>query len=246
MDQDIRGDEGFDDAHGWDESGLGDRISAVADLYGTRRNAALAAGSSEDMLQAYIKGTSKVPLGRMAALCLGQGISLDWLATGQGQWAIRDRSSLEVSRPSGSMEPLGDFVLVPHYGAITATESGSQVSREGVLGEFAFRGDWLQKTIGGEPVDLGVVEVAGDSMEPTLRHGEKVLVDLSVTAMIGDGIYLLQDDDLLVVKRLQRVIGSGILVRSDNPAYATYEVPQSKAQALRIVAQVRHLIGRKL
>jgi len=65
-------------------SNLGSRISKVLDLYPDRTSAAEAAGKSTDQLIAYAKGTSRPPFETLARLASPHGISLDWLATGQG------------------------------------------------------------------------------------------------------------------------------------------------------------------
>lgn len=45
--------------------------------------------------------------------------------------------------------------------------------------------------------------VAGDSMTPTLAHGDQILVHLSPSPPGLDGIYVLRFGDDLLVKRLQ-------------------------------------------
>lgn len=64
---------------------LGTRISAVIDLYPLKRNAAEMAGVSTDQLARYAKGTSAPPFEVLARLALGKGVSLNWLATGNGE-----------------------------------------------------------------------------------------------------------------------------------------------------------------
>ena len=53
-------------------------------MIGTRKAAAAAAGISDDQLTNYAKGRAKPPFSVMAALCAEAGVSLDWLATGEG------------------------------------------------------------------------------------------------------------------------------------------------------------------
>jgi phage repressor protein C with HTH and peptisase S24 domain len=58
-------------------------------------------------------------------------------------------------------------------------------------------------------------------MEPTLRQGDKVLVDFGQTRPgRKDGIYVLRSDDGLQVKRIQTNLASRTLsILSDNPLY---------------------------
>jgi transcriptional regulator with XRE-family HTH domain len=64
---------------------LGSRIGEVADLYPNRKSAAEAAGISTDQLARYLRGENQPGLLSMASLLKPHGISLDWLANGEGE-----------------------------------------------------------------------------------------------------------------------------------------------------------------
>ena len=68
-----------------------------------------------------------------------------------------------------------------------------------------------------------MIEVQGDSMQPTMMDGDMLLVNSQVN-QIRDGIYVLRFDGLLMVKRLQRQPGGHVMVTSDNPAYTPFTV----------------------
>ena len=61
-------------------------------------------------------------------------------------------------------------------------------------------------------------------MEPTLWDGETILVDLQSTEVVSGGVYVLRDGDELMVKRLQRLIGGGVEVVSDNTTFRSQVV----------------------
>lgn len=67
-----------------------------------------------------------------------------------------------------------------------------------------------------------VINASNDSMSPTIKPKDLLFVDTSVIEYRGEGIYLLVNIDELLCKRLQRV-GSIINVKSDNPAYDSWE-----------------------
>lgn len=83
---------------------------------------------------------------------------------------------------------------------------------------IAFDGALLRDLGAGRRDALSIIRVAGDSMEPTLRDGDDILVDRDATAIRSGAIYVLRVDDLLLVKRLVREDGL-LIVRSDNPAH---------------------------
>jgi hypothetical protein len=66
------------------DDGMGTRISALCDVIGTRKNAAVAMGVSADSLQRYIRQENMPPFDVLVRLCAAAGGRLDWLATGQG------------------------------------------------------------------------------------------------------------------------------------------------------------------
>ncbi|MGC6328723.1 S24 family peptidase [Rhizorhabdus sp. FW153] len=101
----------------------------------------------------------------------------------------------------------------------------------------------LLKEIGARRTSrLSVIRVSGESMEPTLRDRDDILVDLSATTPIPDAIHVLSLDDLLMVKRLVHD-GDSWIVRSDNPDYA--DIDDFDPAALRIIGRVLWC-GRKL
>jgi len=69
---------------------------------------------------------------------------------------------------------------------------------------------------------LDVVQVRGRSMEPTLRHGDRLLV-VRRSARIGD-IVLAADPREPEREIVKRVVGrgpGGLVLRGDNPAFST-------------------------
>ncbi len=74
---------------------LSTRINAVCDVLGTKKYAASVAGVSEDMMHRYIRkdGGSRPPFIPLALLCKEAGVSLDWLATGEGPKLLTQREA---------------------------------------------------------------------------------------------------------------------------------------------------------
>lgn len=117
------------------------------------------------------------------------------------------------------------MMVVPVLDVRASAGHGAASSRETKLGAIAFETRWLKSLSAGSIADLSVIQVIGDSMEPTLADGDDVIVDRSDgNARLRDGIYVLRADDQLLVKRLARVpTKSGVVVHSDNPAYPSWE-----------------------
>ena len=113
------------------------------------------------------------------------------------------------------------WALLPVYDARASAGPGRAIDSETVLYRIAFREDWL-RSITNAPLDqLAVITVDGDSMEPTLRQGDSVLVDFGQKRpQRKDGIYVIRTDGGLQIKRLQVEVAEGKLsILSDNKQY---------------------------
>lgn len=69
-----------------------------------------------------------------------------------------------------------------------------------------------------KPQDIKQMRVIGDSMEPTIKDGDFILVDTSYNHFDIDGIYLIRMAAGLAVKRLQMRLND-IQINSDNEKY---------------------------
>ena len=116
-----------------------------------------------------------------------------------------------------------------------AAGSGAEVFGEEVVGYVPFRKGWLAYH-GIDPAQADVVQVSGESMEPTLPDGCSILVDRSRRELQPKRIYVLRNEDGLVVKRVDRN-RDGWWVISDNPAW----LPVSLTEETDIVGEVRWL-----
>jgi phage repressor protein C with HTH and peptisase S24 domain len=114
------------------------------------------------------------------------------------------------------------FALVPVYDARAAAGTGAINHDQPPVCFSAFRWDWLHRVTSATPEQLAVIQVAGDSMEPTLHHGDHVLIDRTISRWTRDGLYVIRYaiSDELMVKRLIWVPSArSFTIRSDNVAY---------------------------
>lgn len=160
---------------------------------------------------------------------------------GDGLQAVLD--SLPSSSAYASLDS-GDLVLVPSYGVEASAGNGAPVNDEHVIGRFAFKRSWLARK-GLNPQHLAVVTARGDSMEPTVRDGDILLVDRNVTRISADGIYLIERDNELYCKRLQRLFDGGVTIMSDNPRYEAQQLAGEAADALNVTGRVIWIGGER-
>lgn len=114
-----------------------------------------------------------------------------------------------------------DWADIPRLPLGASAGPGTHPAEEIPSGRLRFNHRWL-KGQGLEPAMLSVIEVEGDSMEPTLRDGDEILVDRTPRPLRA-GIHVIRLDDVLLVKRLEPGPGGAVRIISDNLAYPRLE-----------------------
>ena len=140
--------------------------------------------------------------------------------------------------------PQGEYVFIPRLDIHLSAGNG----REQVEFEFvkkqpqAFRADWirLEKL---NPSKLACMKVDGDSMESLLYHGETVVIDISQNTVRDGKVYAIWYDGGERVKRLWKLPGGGLRIKSDNANHPTIEVTPEHADSVRILGRVVHKSG---
>jgi Peptidase S24-like len=126
--------------------------------------------------------------------------------------------------------------LIPKLAVGASAGPGAINDAEALAGKIGFDEKWLRKQ-GLEPSKLSLIRVDGDSMAPTLNHGDDIMVDNSASeASLRDGIHVIRLDDVLMVKRLANGPAGKISVLSDNPAYPDW--PDVDGATVAIVGRV--------
>jgi hypothetical protein len=127
---------------------------------------------------------------------------------------------------------------VPRLDLDASAGAGAFDGDERAQAHIAFDPAWLRRIARGAPDLLSIIHVTGDSMAPTLGHGDDILVDRGDGASrVRDGIYVLRIDDALVVKRVAvNPAARTLSIRSDNPAYPGW--PDCEPAAVDIVGRV--------
>lgn len=184
----------------------------------------------------WTRGDTKAPFGALSAIARRAGASLDWLAYGVGAKA---RGGTEEQAPfsTGGPAPEG-FVLVPRYDVRVSAGPGAIVGDENVRDWLAFRADFLRRELGADPANVFSFDAVGDSMEPTIKHGDTLTFVRIAGALPSDGIFALGIGDALVVKRVQPVLG-GLMLLSDNPAYKPETLSLEEAKEVRALGRLK-------
>ena len=119
---------------------------------------------------------------------------------------------------------------IPRLALGASAGPGAFVPAEETVGSLRFPLRWLREQ-GLDPAMLSTVEVNGDSMEPTLRDGDEILVD-GTRRPLRDGVHVVRLDGALLVKRLDTSRPDRLVLISDNRAYPPIEAPLVEAQVI--------------
>jgi phage repressor protein C with HTH and peptisase S24 domain len=115
----------------------------------------------------------------------------------------------------------GDYAFVPLFDVNAAAGDGAIVGREEISDLIVLNRTWIRREINARPEDLAFLYVEGDSMKPWLEDGDIILLDRGRTNVARDGVFVIRIDGELKVKRLQKLPGNILKVRSDNTLYET-------------------------
>jgi len=121
---------------------------------------------------------------------------------------LRVDEALLGGRAVRAADQRGDMMSVPRLDVGASAGPGGLVEDDRAEDRIAFARPVLRR-LSATPDRLAIIRVDGDSMAPTLAHGDDIMVDSGDAAeRLRDGIYVLRRDGTLLVKRLARGLGT--------------------------------------
>jgi phage repressor protein C with HTH and peptisase S24 domain len=154
---------------------------------------------------------------------------------------LLELSEEELGKPEQSL-PIrlvkSEVINVPEFAVQTSAGGGAIVMTENKRRDWPFPPDYLRDELGLGTASLALLEVRGDSMEPTLHSGDRVMINMSDCQIQQPGVFVLHDGDGTVIKRVEKVPFSEppmVLIRSDNPTYGQYQV---QGELIRVFGRV--------
>lgn len=242
--------------------GIKKRIEARLEELGmSARKASLKSGGSADLIRGLLREKQQSFRGQnLTKIAEVLGVSVNWLLTGEHDHIPSEdvAAGLSNERNDGpeAASPLKIFKgnipgSVPEVDAragagngsvgehevVTLRRGGSYVGHK-VISEWTFPTTFLRHELRLQPGGIMVLEVVGDSMSPTLETGDRVIIDTNHSRINPDGIYVIDEGDGPMVKRLQLVRQSDppqVRILSDNKNHEAYTL---RLDDIRIIGRV--------
>jgi len=173
---------------------------------------------SEKTLRSYEKGKD-VTLSFIQKLATVFEISLYWLITGKEEPSIGSCMkdiSLQEETTLASLEENHTYSITKLSIHASAGDGIENFDIE-EIGQVLLDKELFRYAM--NPKSLKIIQVKGDSMEPTIMDDCHVVIDESQTEQV-DGIYAICLGSQIMIKRLQYDHLKGtVIIRSDNPNY---------------------------
>lgn len=136
-------------------------------------------------------------------------------------------SSNLLQADSARQGQVGDEVWIAHYD-VRAAMGGGQIPHEypEMLQDIRVSPRHLREmgVTFKEHFHLKMITGWGQSMAPTIKDRDPLLVDVTIREFTGDGIYLFSHDEMLYVKRLQKKGRDRFKMISDNKHHDPEEI----------------------
>lgn len=246
-------------------STLADRFAALsaAKPLITQADLARATGAKPPSVSAWFSGETKSMKADTAAKAAQlYGCNPMWLSTGIGPVWPANTSDQSVTESTATqhqigstMQPIlawehqddlppGEFVMIPRLGIkLSAGNGHEQVEIEFVEKQpQAFRADWIRDKRF-KPAKLASMRADGHSMEPRIWDGDALVVDTSQSQVQDGKVYAIWYDGGERVKRLYRLPGGGLRIKSDNPEFGPIELTADQTEHVRVIGRIVHIAG---
>ncbi|MFJ3486608.1 S24 family peptidase [Pseudomonas sp. NPDC090202] len=227
------------------EAGVRERGRAV-DIQSFLKSKSMAATTTA--IGKWLNAESIPEADKLRPIAAWLGVRAEWLEYGLGPMRSGEAEPEEAAAAKPPppldkrqlLETLG-FITIPHLNIAGSMGHGKAPEHNvEVIREITVNLDWLRtQGLAFSSLDrLAIITGDGDSMEPTFRDGDSLLVDRGITDIRTDAIYAFTIDDELFIKRLQRMTKGALLMISDNPKYDPIRLEGADLEKVHIHARV--------
>lgn len=181
----------------------------------------------------------QIPPGWLFAIAAKFNISADWLYFGTGP---KERGSTQpeshpnvVACADNTAIDIDNYCFIPMVECRLSGGNGEVVYSEGIKDYYAFRRRFINY-IATNAKNLVLMRVTGTSMEPEIKDGGTIMIDMGRKYPKTGAYFALGYGDTLSVKELEILPAGRVRVISKNTA--TYPPYEANLSDIRIIGQV--------
>jgi SOS-response transcriptional repressor LexA len=174
---------------------------------------------------ATMKKRNKVPFQELLDFCAKRSIAINWILYNQA--------------PESLVEPTNRFYMVRYFSDVSASAGGGALNEDEAYEPLMLEANFVA-SLGGERElhNIEAINVSGDSMEPTFSYGDIVFINRTKTAIDRGGIFTIQTEGGLFIKRIHKRVDGKIDIISDNKEYSTQVIAPHEMEVIgRVVGR---------
>ncbi len=159
----------------------------------------------------YAKRKDRVPIDKVAAFCAKYRVSINWVLYDQLPESLHDMTE--------------SIIRVKYFKNINASAGGGAINEREDF-EYLRIDKEIANLLGGvqKLKDIESIKVYGDSMEPLLKNGAIVFIDTTKKEMKKDGVFVLNIDGLVFIKKVDIASDGSLDLISENSIYPVENV----------------------
>lgn len=127
------------------------------------------------------------------------------------------------------------FEIVPKVKTRLSAGGGSFDVDQKISEYYSFQKLWLRKK--GNPKNMVLMDIVGNSMEPELKDGDTVLVDRAKSEILAGAIYAVGVEDTVLIKRVEKLPDKLVLI-SDNEKYPPTYITGDDINRVRVLGKI--------
>ncbi|ODS09805.1 phage repressor protein [Vibrio scophthalmi] len=148
---------------------------------------------------------------------------------------IGERSNITQIKP---LTEFSEWCELPVFDVYAAAGAGCLVFSEYQVDSLTIPTTLIEE-FGLSPDECAIIYVDGDSMEPTLSHHDRLLIDITERQNpVASGVYVIRIDEAVYVKRLRWDIENAqYQVISDNLDYPQFAIDPNNGRNFKIIGK---------
>jgi len=171
---------------------------------------------------ATMKKRDRVPFKELLDFCAKKAISINWLLYDQA--------------PESLIESTNRFFMVKYFSGVSASAGGGALNDDIDFESLVIEDNFVQHLGGASELkNIEAINVSGDSMEPTFSYGDIVFINRSKNDIGRGGIFTINTEHGLFIKRVQRRVDGKVDIISDNKDYPMQTI---NANDMEVVGRV--------